>query len=78
MAPPTIIPTANGYTGLVERPIDTSSPTTTSRATTPITGPRPVPWENAIPLLKARLKRNDPMMSMLRSVSVLNAQRLVS
>ena len=44
----------------------------------PMIGPRPVPWENAMPVLNARLNRSDPMTSMLRSASVFNAHSLVN
>jgi hypothetical protein len=45
----------------------------------PMTGPAPVACENAMPLLNARLKRNDPTRSMVRSPDRrFSAQCLVS
>ena len=44
----------------------------------PMTGPTPVPRENAIPVLNARLNRSDPITSMLPSCRALTAQCFVS
>src|SRR5262245_59936811 len=77
-APPTISPTAGVYSGLDWRPIDTSNPTTTSRATTPMIGPSPVPLEKAMPVLWARLSRSDPTRWSSWSTRWLTAQCFVS